>query len=396
MKRIFCCIFIFSFVSIFSQEKEFKFLYNEGELFQIRSEVFEDVYVNGEKSHYSEIINKISGKIEKVEGDRGFISARFFMTEKILHNGKSYNRLNQEYYTEFWRDSLGRYDIKPVYYMPVVRDVPHFSGSPVSVGGQWVRLAYEYHDFRDFFGIPKPVSFPISVSYEYRGEVSKDGKNLDLIVVHYDIYSRQVDLVGSSGIVPILFSGTVDQEIFWDNNLGRPHSYREKFEITVLLSNGNFIEYVGNARSVYVVNDELNKKELLESLRKEDLDDVDLRETDRGISITLSDIKFKPDSSELEDGEIIKLKKIAEILKKYPNRDLLITGHTALRGTPEGQQSLSEERARVIAEFLIANGVRSSDRVFVQGKGATEPIADNYTEEGLAKNRRVEILILEN
>jgi len=95
-------------------------------------------------------------------------------------------------------------------------------------------------------------------------------------------------------------------------------------------------------------------------------------------------------------GEREKLEKIAEILKRYPNRDILVSGHTALAGTSEGRMNLSIERAKAVTDFLLSRKVRTADRIVVRGFGAEKPIADNKTEEGMRKNRRVEITILEN
>jgi outer membrane protein OmpA-like peptidoglycan-associated protein len=58
--------------------------------------------------------------------------------------------------------------------------------------------------------------------------------------------------------------------------------------------------------------------------------------------------------------------------------------------------NLSIERAAAVADYLLSKNVRSADRVVIRGYGAEKPIADNSTQEGMSKNRRVEITILEN
>ena len=95
-------------------------------------------------------------------------------------------------------------------------------------------------------------------------------------------------------------------------------------------------------------------------------------------------------------GERPKLDILAEILMRYPDRDILVEGHTALAGTPEGRDALSRERAQVVADFLFERNVRQPERVVIRGFGSERPIADNSTQEGMARNRRVEITILEN
>jgi outer membrane protein OmpA-like peptidoglycan-associated protein len=75
----------------------------------------------------------------------------------------------------------------------------------------------------------------------------------------------------------------------------------------------------------------------------------------------------------------------------------VVGGHAAQAGgTEASRQQLSQERAAAIAAYLIENGVRTPDRVMARGYGAQKPIASNSTEAGRKKNRRVEIIILEN
>ena len=125
------------------------------------------------------------------------------------------------------------------------------------------------------------------------------------------------------------------------------------------------------------------------------LENVTVRNGDKGLTIALEDIKFQPDSAILMDSEKIKLQKIAEILETWPNNDILVSGHTALAGTERMRQLLSEERASAVAEFLIGLNVRDRFHIFTQGFGATKPIASNKNEAGKAKNRRVEITIMD-
>jgi outer membrane protein OmpA-like peptidoglycan-associated protein len=107
-------------------------------------------------------------------------------------------------------------------------------------------------------------------------------------------------------------------------------------------------------------------------------------------------VQFPPNSPELTGTEKEKLTRIAKLLKQYQERDLLITGHTARVGDEQTSQALSEQRAMAVSDFLIENGARKKNQVMTQGKGSREPAADNATEAGRKRNRRVEITILEN
>ena len=85
---------------------------------------------------------------------------------------------------------------------------------------------------------------------------------------------------------------------------------------------------------------------------------------------------------------------ISEILKEYQN-DILVAGHTARAGSEASCQQLSEERADSVAEYLIGLGVRDKYHILTIGHGSKIPVASNSTAKGMAKNRRVEITILD-
>jgi outer membrane protein OmpA-like peptidoglycan-associated protein len=124
--------------------------------------------------------------------------------------------------------------------------------------------------------------------------------------------------------------------------------------------------------------------------------DASVRVVDEGVTISLENIQFQADTAIMLPGERTKLDQIAEILLRYEDRDILVGGHTALAGSEAGRMALSRERAGVVADYLIEKNVRTADRVVVRGYGSEQPIADNRTEEGRQRNRRVEITILEN
>ena len=117
-------------------------------------------------------------------------------------------------------------------------------------------------------------------------------------------------------------------------------------------------------------------------------------ETEAGIRLSVRDVKFKPDSGEVLPSEKGRLDEIAAVLKLAPQSHFLIEGHTASVGKPAGEQKLSEERAKNIALELSKRGI-PADKFICKGHGGNKPIASNATDEGRAKNRRVEITILE-
>lgn len=121
---------------------------------------------------------------------------------------------------------------------------------------------------------------------------------------------------------------------------------------------------------------------------------VIVENTAAGIRLTMQNLNFKPDSSELLPGENERLDQIAQVLKEVPDQMFLVEGHTASVGYEKGEMKLSVERANSVANALIQRGI-PLEKFICKGSGGTKPIADNSTPEGKAKNRRVEITILE-
>ena len=161
---------------------------------------------------------------------------------------------------------------------------------------------------------------------------------------------------------------------------------------------GNVFEFIGTAQAeitefkTHAVD---RLAEVQETINQLGIQNTEVRADDEGLTISMENIQFKPDSAELLDSEKRKLRQIAEILKQFPENDLLISGHTALAGTASARQELSEQRAQSVASYLMELGVKDAYHIFTQGFGAERPIAPNTTEEGKARNRRVEITIMD-
>ncbi len=97
---------------------------------------------------------------------------------------------------------------------------------------------------------------------------------------------------------------------------------------------------------------------------------------------------FDYDSDRLKPGAYAELRRISDVLIKYPQTILEVGGHTDTRGSESYNQALSERRARSVADELIRNGI-SPQRIRVVGYGETRPISSDH-----AMNRRVEITIV--
>ena len=379
--------------------EEFFFKYQVGDKYRILSQVDEEIYVNGRYSHQADILNRISVEIKDVEDGSGLLEGQF-STSETRSGQVSVYELNRSYFSRFWRNPRGRYDIDPSYYMPVVRDVPTFPDEPIGVGDSWEAAGEEVHDLRNGYGIPAPLSFPFQAKYRYLGKAEYQEKEYDLISVQYTVRHRTSNYFRQFPIYPVRITGFSDQQVYWDQDLGRPHAYTEQFSMIFSLSNGDQYEFTGTARAEVIESTRMDRDKIAEEvekrLREDGVRDTSVKVDERGVTIDLENIQFAPDSTELLAGEQEKLNRIAEILRRYPDRDLLVTGHTALAGTQEGRMQLSQQRARIVGNYLLSRGIREPEQIIIQGKGAQEPIADNSSPEGMRRNRRVEITILEN
>lgn len=106
-------------------------------------------------------------------------------------------------------------------------------------------------------------------------------------------------------------------------------------------------------------------------------------------------INFARAKADLTSDSTQTLRDLAQIANECPSFKILIEGHTDAEGTDERNQRLSDRRARAVADFLAQNGV-DPRRMTTVGYGATRPIADNASEEGRAKNRRIEFTVRVN
>ncbi|WP_240635350.1 OmpA family protein [Hymenobacter rigui] len=127
-----------------------------------------------------------------------------------------------------------------------------------------------------------------------------------------------------------------------------------------------------------------------------DMQNAKVERVGEGIKITFdSGILFDTNKSDLRPASMTEIQKMAEVLKKYPDTNVLIEGHTDASGSDAINQPLSERRAQAVANYTTSQGVDAA-RITTQGYGSSQPIGDNSTVEGKQANRRVEIAIFAN
>ncbi|MCH5289421.1 MAG: OmpA family protein [Treponema sp.] len=397
---------------LFAQESVLlRFKYKKDDNYRILSTVREDVKVNGRLNHRAEIVSRVTITVTDVDENGVGTMDGTFMTSEKSTGAYGNERLGwgETFQSQYKRDGRGTFDIADSYFMPTIRDMPIFPEHPVKVGDTWTASGYEAEDLRrEPLFIEKPFKVPFVAEYEYlRDEegISSDAKHekktFQVISVKYNIFYEAPlpDDAWLLGDVPASTMGYSHRTIWWDNEKGQIDHADEQFRIVIESARGNRFDFSGTTHEEITeftrTATEENLKDVQEKITQMGLRDVSVTKSENGLTISLENIQFKPDSAELTESEMAKIRKIAAILQAYPDNDLLVSGHTALAGTENARQQLSEARAESVADFLVGLGVREKNRVFTRGFGARVPIASNQTEEGKAKNRRVEITILD-
>ena len=108
---------------------------------------------------------------------------------------------------------------------------------------------------------------------------------------------------------------------------------------------------------------------------------------------TLNDLNFKIGSSQLEDQQYDSLAALAAYLAAWPDRHVVLVGHTDAEGSLEANIALSRRRAMAVVERLVGTLGVNPGQVSADGVGFLAPRASNLTEEGRALNRRVEVIL---
>ena len=116
------------------------------------------------------------------------------------------------------------------------------------------------------------------------------------------------------------------------------------------------------------------------------------RDSARGLIVSMSDVLFDTGKYSLKPGAREKLAKVAGILLAYPGLDIEVGGYTDNVGSDEMNQTLSENRAGSVRDYLVQQGVLTNS-VSARGFGNTSPVASNDSSSGRQQNRRVELLV---
>lgn len=137
---------------------------------------------------------------------------------------------------------------------------------------------------------------------------------------------------------------------------------------------------------------EVQRSDARVSSLEAELRELNAKETPRGMVVTVGGVLFRTGQSQLLPASASNITKLADFMKRNPERTASIEGHTDSVGNANSNRMLSEQRAQAVMTALMRMGV-PADRLSTQGFGEDNPIASNDNATGRQMNRRVEVVI---
>lgn len=343
---------------------------------------------------------------------KNFYQGDFYVLEKTKRNSFEVTLgINEAIPSSFTISEDGNLTMIEDNGFPSFRSFPTFPKDKIKIGDKWNATAERAVDPLNKGIITR---LPIYIQYQYTG----DGKyhDEDIFILKAQWATRYgISYFDSQGDRELKSAmGSHKADIYVSKKTGCALLVRDIVDETFVYQDGNKINFQGfitlfteyppavdreiiipSLNRIAKNNDDKNDDDTQKDFFKDkDVPDISYENTSRGIRLTIQNLQFKPNSSELLPGEENRLNQIAKVLKQAKNSMFLVEGHTASTGNISGEKQLSVERAYTIAEELIKRGI-SAEKFIYKGSGSSKPIATNETPEGMAKNRRVEITILE-
>jgi outer membrane protein OmpA-like peptidoglycan-associated protein len=304
-------------------------------------------------------------------------------------------RLREQYSTDFSINRRGYMDVEKRYVMPNLRHVPYFPEDDVKPGDSWkgpVNLLFKN------FSIP--LNLVLEAEYKLVSIEDKGGRSMATISYRFFI-DKDLTRRKFPKDYPVKIYGQNSGVILWDMGKNIPEDIRDRYRVMLVFQDGmrgyGSMEFRMNMHSrgkLYSHVPEKEKEKAKEELKKELEKDRNIEvDTDkRGLVLRLGEVLFDFDSARLKKDSIDTLDRVAEVIKKkYPDREIIVEGHTDSVGKRNYNMDLSLRRALSVAGHLKKRG--SGEKLSYRGIGPDKPIADNRTKDGRQKNRRVEVII---
>ncbi|MCG6140329.1 OmpA family protein [Leptospira mtsangambouensis] len=422
----------------------FQWKWKENQVLELNE--YHDVFFRvGTKTVEREDKNRVVMKPKKCSTDSCLVNAWF---DTYLRYGKTSGPFwkDKEFLSDFTLFRNGRYEVPNEFIMPNLRSFPSFPDTAVSVSDVWKLPAEESFDFNS-----ERIRVKVVPEYTFQGifpwsEGNYKG-NCEKITYTYPIFYNKPDGEKMVPNVPYKIFGFASGTVFFNASRGVPEFKEVKLSYTFIYPNGTVQEANFHIKGVYFLRNQINAKDK-ESIREDILEDlivgytgdlngtkigdpskdktngklpneenlgritdtgeipspekktdpknlpVSVRTSEDGIVFSLDSILFDFNDSKLKPEAETAVTKIAEILKKYPDREIRVSGHTDNIGKKEYNQKLSEDRAKSVLHSLVDLHKMDEKHISFKGYADEVPIVSNDTEENRHKNRRVEIILV--
>ncbi|TKZ36336.1 OmpA family protein [Brachyspira catarrhinii] len=314
-----------------------------------------------------------------------------------MQRGERVFHLDEEYTSDFIIRTNGRFEVPTVHFMPNVRHIPTFPDKEISLTDSWSAEAVEIVKVNN----APNLSMALASDYLFANiETNEEGKKNAVIQYHIMTDKDLVQAGLARNGYPARIYGFNYGTFLWDMENNIPISQSEKYQI--LFGYGKelayrSLQYKMNIVSTYKIYDSISKeeedrdrRELEENLNNDN--NITVETVPEGLVLRLGEILFDTDSFTLKNESKETIDNIIEAIKKtYPDREIIVRGHTDNTGSEQYNKTLSERRAKTVADYILPN--LNHDKLSYSGFGDKEPIAPNDTEEGRSRNRRVDIII---
>lgn len=418
----------------------FQWKWKENQVLELNE--YHDVFFRvGAKTVEREDKNRVVMKPKKCSSDSCLVNAWF---DTYIRYGKTSGPFwkDKEFESDFTLFRNGRYEVPNEFIMPNLRSFPSFPEEAVSVSDVWKLPAEESFDFN-----AERIRVKVVPEYTYQGiapwsEGNYKG-NCEKITYTYPIFYNKPETEKMVPNVPYKIFGFASGTVFFNATRGVPEFKEVKLSYTFIYPNGTVQEANFHIKGIYFLRNQVNAKDK-ESIREDILGDlivgytgdqkatkigeptkgkeptgenlgritdtgevpvpekqpvpeklpISVRTSEDGIVFSLDSILFDFNDSKLKPDAETAVAKIAEILKKYPDREIRVSGHTDNIGKKEYNQKLSEDRAKAVLHSLVDNYKMDEKHVSFKGYADDVPIVPNDNEENRHKNRRVEITLV--
>jgi OmpA-OmpF porin, OOP family len=240
-------------------------------------------------------------------------------------------------------------------------------------------------------------TLPASGEWAYYCSNAHSGKDLDIYRIILPLAYRPKPVVLVKGRVlhqksnAPLPAKIVYYDLKTGKELGRASSNPTDGQFQVILPSGINYGYMAEANNFVPISANLDLQQLKDY--KEIKNDLMLVPLEVGEIVRINNVFFDFDKATLQPESITELSQIINLLNKYPEMAIELSGHTDNKGSAEYNEKLSMARANTIMSYLTAHGI-NQHRLMAKGYGKSTPVTTNDTDEGRAINRRVEFKIL--